>query len=125
MKAFLYFGVIMFLTACQLAAIDVPASETGTQTDVQLIVKFTDPDLSSDQVVMQLNRIKPDRSYRFIYVRPMSGDAHVVIVKGVEEADVEKLLTRLRSNSLVEYVEIDRMMHHQNSENGPMMEGHF
>lgn len=75
------------------------------QTIVRL--KDTSADVRSQEMLGQLGRIA---RARVEYVRPMSGDAHVVRVVPEPPTTYELALQRLRDSGLLEYVEHDALM---------------
>lgn len=81
----------------------------------QLIIKFRQPDLdpSREEVLTSLSR---DAGVRLLYVRPMSGGAHVLrLEQPMDQKGVEAIIDRLSRRLDVEYVEIDVPMFHQPS----------
>ncbi|GMQ89996.1 MAG: hypothetical protein BMS9Abin10_0336 [Gammaproteobacteria bacterium] len=83
---------------------------------LRIIVKFnpvvTDP--SAPAYVAALSR---DAGATLVYLRPMSGGAHVFVVEGISSADdLTAVIKRLGQRSDVIYVEADRIMRHQRRE---------
>ena len=80
---------------------------------VQLIIKFRDSGNGPfrDDLVQELSR---DAGAALIYVRPMSGGAHVFRLQKSSDADrLQEVIRRLGKRADVEYVEEDRIMRHQ------------
>jgi predicted transcriptional regulator len=77
--------------------------------EFQTIVKLknTSADVRSQAMIEQLARIA---GARVDYVRPMSGDAHVVRVVPTPPTTYEQALQRLRDSGLIDYVEHDALM---------------
>jgi hypothetical protein len=89
-----------------------PQSSMGGARSTQIIIKFRDPrtDASHAHVVDEIGR---DAGARLIYVRPMSGGAHVLRLEDpVDGAELDRIVGRLGKRQDVEYVEPDRPMRH-------------
>ena len=76
----------------------------------QVIIKFRDPAL---QVPWKeyLRKLAQETGVKLVYVRPMSGDAHVLRVEGDVNADrLQRLVDALAKRPEVDYAEPDRLM---------------
>ena len=109
---------IMVLPACaQLPAqggTDTASaqSSTGAARSTQIIIKFRDSgaDPSRSSLLEEIGR---DSSARLVYVRPMSGGAHVLRLENpVDGAELDRIIGRIAKRQDVEYVEPDRPMQH-------------
>lgn len=79
----------------------------------RLIIEFRDANLdpSRADVVQSLAR---DAGATLVYVRPLSGRAHVFQVRDINsDAQLAEIIQRLSKRADVKYVEQDRVMHHQ------------
>jgi pyrroline-5-carboxylate reductase len=78
----------------------------------QTIIKLKDRtvDVRSRSTLERLSRAA---GARIEYVRPMSGDAHVVRVVPIAPATYEQALQDLRGSELFEYVEHDALVQPQ------------
>ena len=84
----------------------------GLLRAAQIIIKFRDPGLDPSQSHF-LAEISRDAGARLVYVRPMSGGAHVVRPENpVHGAELDRIIGRLGKRQDVEYVEPDRPMRH-------------
>ena len=74
----------------------------------QTIIKLKDGsvDLRSRSTIESLSRVA---GARIEYMRPMSGDAHVIRVLPIAPTTYEQALRLLRGSELVEYVEHDAL----------------
>ncbi len=89
------------------------AGLSGIKQMTQLIIKFRDPalDPSRQDYLQELAR---DTGVILVYVRPMSGDAHVFRVQdALDTAAMVALARRLSQRPDVEYAEPDYVMQHQ------------
>ena len=77
----------------------------------QLIIKFRDPALDPSRETY-LKELARDTGVVLVYVRPMSGGAHVLRVEGPVDAEtLRQIVRRLADRAEVEYAEPDRRMH--------------
>ena len=93
-----------------------PASAPATQVrGAQLIIKFRPSSNVTPAQADVLAGLSQDAGARLIYVRTMSGDAHVLRVEGLADPqDLARAIERLSGRADVEYVEEDVRMKHQN-----------
>lgn len=78
----------------------------------QVIVKFHDPALDPTRQDY-LQTLVLDIGVKLVYVRPMSGGAHVLRVEGAADvAEFRRVVNELASRSEVEYAEPDRLLQH-------------
>ncbi len=112
------FGLI-FLIGCTTAANQAAENNIGQQPlpsklqMQQLIIKFRDPnfDPAQDDYLQELSR---DTQTQLIYLRPMSGGAHVFRVMDTSDnAQLITVIQRLCKRPEILYVEQDKMMRHQ------------
>jgi hypothetical protein len=92
-----------------------PASAPAAQSrDGQLIIKFRASSNVNPARADVLAGLSHDAGAKLAYVRPMSGDAHVLRVEGLAEPqDLARVIERLSRRTDVEYVEQDVRMYHQ------------
>ena len=76
---------------------------------VQLIVKFRDATLNPSQPAF-LRELERDAGAPLVYVRPLSGQAHVLRVPAAEAGRVQRIIDNLTQRPDIEYVEPDRMV---------------
>lgn len=78
----------------------------------QVIVKFRDPALDPSRQEY-LRKLAHDTGVKLVYVRPMSGGAHVLRVEGAVDAEqYQRVVNGLATRPEVEYAEPDRLLHH-------------
>jgi len=80
-------------------------SQQGTQTILKLRDSTIDP--RSRQTI---ERLSAAAKSTIVYVRPMSGDAHVVRIRPIPPTTYEDALQGIRESGLVDYVERDAIM---------------
>jgi hypothetical protein len=88
-------------------------SHSKNNKSSQLIIKFKDDvsDPSNADFVKALSR---DAKYLLVYIRPMSGGAHVFrVVDFIDDSQLSEVIQRLLKRSDVTYAEQDRTMQHQ------------
>ena len=107
----LVFVACAVLSACiqHLTYADTGAAPGGTG---QIIIKFRDAgvDPSGPHFLSELSR---DAGATLVYVRPMSGGAHVLRQGNPSDgAELDRIIERLGKRRDVEYVEPDRRMRH-------------
>ena len=77
----------------------------------QVIVKFSDPALDPTRPEY-LKDLARNTGAVLVYIRPMSGGAHVLQVEGVVDAGhFQRIVDELSKRPGVEYAEADRRMH--------------
>ncbi len=110
--------VLMVLSGCAtigrpVVAESVPrADPPRIKLVAQLIVKFRDP-LFDPARQGYLKELARDTGVTFVYVRTMSGDAHVLRIENVVDADhFLRVVEGLAKRPEVEYAEPDRRMQH-------------
>lgn len=87
-----------------------PAVERPNYTRFQLIVKFK-PTLVPRVDAAVVDRLSRDTGVTFVYIRAMSGGAHVLAVtQPLSSEQRAALLRRLRTHTDIEYVDEDRLM---------------
>ena len=111
-------GVMGALSACSplraQAGTDAasPQASTAAIPSAQIIIKFRDPGLDPSRPQL-LDEIGRDAGARLVYVRPMSGGAHVLRPENpVDGAELDRIIVRLGKRKDVEYAEPDRIMQH-------------
>jgi hypothetical protein len=78
----------------------------------QVIIKFRDPALDPSRQDY-LRVLAHDTGVKLVYVRPMSGGAHVLRVEGAVDAEqFQRVVNGLATRPEVEYAEPDRLLHH-------------
>ena len=111
-------GVMGVLPACTQipvqggADVTPPESSMGLLRATQIIIKFRDPALVPSQSHF-MKEISRDAGAALIYVRPMSGGAHVLRLENpADSPELSRIIERLGKRPDVEYVEPDRPMQH-------------
>jgi hypothetical protein len=94
-------------------AASAPAPATQTRGG-QLIIKFRTSSNVNPAQADVLAGLSHDAGANLVYVRPMSGDAHVLRIEGLADPrDLGRAIERLSKRADVEYVEEDVRMYHQ------------
>ncbi len=89
-----------------------PAEHTVIGQTTQLMIKFTAA-LSEAQVIHKLSDMSAQYDVDFTFIRPMSGDAFVIVLKGFSSgSQLSRLLNTIAKRPDVVYIEQDRMMQH-------------
>lgn len=85
------------------------AMTSPAQRGVQTIIKMKDAtvDPRRPEVLVQLSKAA---NSTITYVRPMSGNAHVIVVLPTPPISYDDALRGIRESGLVEYVELDAIM---------------
>lgn len=94
------------------AETSLPHSDRQAQT-TQIILKFRDPkfDPSAGDY---LSKLSAQMGVNIIYVRPMSGDAHVLRIEAAANTDVlRRAMGGLVTRPEIEWAEQDRLLRHQ------------
>jgi len=79
----------------------------------QIILKFKDP-VFDPSVGNYLRMLSNQTGANIIYVRPMSGDAHVLRIEGAGNGGgLRRVMDGISTRPEVEWVEQDRIMRHQ------------
>jgi protein-S-isoprenylcysteine O-methyltransferase Ste14 len=85
----------------------------GLIRSARIIIKFKNIKTDPTQVEF-LKQLSRDAEASLHYLRPMSGNAHVLRISGItEEKQITEIIRRLSKNPDVDYVEEDSMMVHQ------------
>lgn len=102
------------LTGCAGAASAVASGPADQSKDtIQVIVKFKDRSKDPSQQAY-LQELAKAIGATFVYVRPMSGDAHVLRVESdLDATRFGEILKRLAKRPEVEYAEADRRIYHR------------
>ena len=118
---FTFAGQVMTLLALSgCAGIGMPAAAESVQYAdsprirqmTQVIIKFRDPALDPSRQEY-LRELAHDTGVKLVYVRPMSGGAHVLRIEGVVDAEqFQRVVNGLATRPEVEYAEPDRLLHH-------------
>jgi hypothetical protein len=98
------------------AAVALPATASDPQVRAaQLIIKFRRSSNVTPAQADVLAALSQDAGATLVYVRPMSGDAHVLRVEGLADPQgLARVLERLSGRADVEYVEEDVRQKPQN-----------
>jgi hypothetical protein len=108
--------VALFVTGCAQVSAGPAVRAEAPATPVrsaQLIIKFRNPEVNVAREPF-LADLARDAGARLVYVRPMSGDAHVLRVEGVTSPqELARVIERLSKRADVAYVEEDARMYHQ------------
>ena len=98
------------LSGC--AASSNPAGEIAP-TSEGIIIKFA-PAVTDPSAPIFVNQLARDAGVALVYVRPMSGGAHVFELQNIRSpAMLDDAIKRLSKNAEIIYVEPDRKMHTQ------------
>ena len=110
---------LIFITSCSTTSTSIagdnnkPQPPVARQKMAQLIIKFRKADFEPSRIayVQELSR---DAQTQMIYLRPMSGGAHVFRVMDISDnAQLTTVIQRLSKRPEILYVEQDRIMQHQ------------
>jgi hypothetical protein len=111
---------LIFITSCSTTSTSIaggniqPQPPAAKQKMAQLIIKFRQADFDPSRIayVQDLSR---DAQTQIIYLRPMSGGAHVFRVIDISDnAQLTTVIQHLSARPEILYVEQDRIMQHQN-----------
>jgi len=103
---------LVALLSCAGTGMPAAADSSRAMQTTQIIVKFRDPSLDPAQRGY-LKELSRDIGVTLIYVRPMSGGAHVLGVEGAVDAEhFQRAVNALAKRPEVEYAEPDRRMYH-------------
>jgi len=122
---------ILALAALTLVGCGRQDGTVGTETGAmgplpeshRIIVKLRDParNPASPEILHELSQ---QAGLSFIYLRPLSGGAHLLAIEGAPDTGaMAKALDRLGALPIVEYVEPDQLMRHQLSPGKPSSPG--
>lgn len=79
----------------------------------QIILKFRDPKFDP-HAGDYLSKLSTQIGVNIIYVRPMSGDAHVLRIEAAANTDVlRRAMSDLAARPEIEWAEQDRILRHQ------------
>lgn len=110
---------LIFIVSCVATSNSIaggniqPQPQAVNQKMAQLIIKFRKADFDPSRIayVQELSR---DAQTQIIYLRPMSGGAHVFRVMDISDnAQLTMVIRRLSKRPEILYVEQDRIMQHQ------------
>ena len=111
---------LIFIVSCSTTSTSIagdnnkPQPPVARQKMVQLIIRFRQADFDPSRIayVQDLSR---DAQTQIIYLRPMSGGAHVFRVMDISDnAQLTTVIQHLSARPEILYVEQDRIMQHQN-----------
>lgn len=118
---FTFAGKVMTLLALSgCASIGMPAAAESVQyvdsprikQMTQVIIKLRDPALDPSRQDY-LRELAHDTGVKLVYVRPMSGGAHVLRIEGAVDAEqFQRVVNGLATRPEVEYAEPDRLLRH-------------
>lgn len=107
-------GFWVISPGCTGVGAETSLSHADRQTQTaQVILKFRDPkfDPSAGDY---LSKLSAQMGVNIIYVRPMSGDAHVLRIEAIGTGDsFRRAMDRISTRPEVDWVEQDRIMRHQ------------
>jgi hypothetical protein len=90
-----------------------PQPQAAKQKMTQLIIKFRNVNFDPSQGDY-LQKLSRDIKATLVYLRPMSGGAHVFRIMDISDnAQLTMVIRRLSERSEILYVEQDRIMQHQ------------
>lgn len=85
----------------------------GAASRAQLIVKFR-PAVAEPSAEAFVQTLSEDVGVKLVYVRPMSGDAHVFAIQGqMAREQLDAVIGRLQERPDVVYAEEDRILRHE------------
>lgn len=105
------FLISLLLCGCVSTSWTTQAESSGIQQMPQVIVKFKDPAVNPAKhgYLQELSR---EIGATLVYVRPMSGRAHVLRIESSGNAEsLHRVVEGLSKRSDVEYAEPDRLLH--------------
>ncbi len=89
------------------------ANATRQAQTTQVILKFRNPKFDPS-IGDYLSKLSAQMDVNIIYVRPMSGDAHVLLIEAAANTDVlRRALGSLAARPEIEWAEQDRILRHQ------------
>ena len=98
------------LSGC--VASTIPAGEIAP-TSERIIIKFA-PSVSDTSAPILVNQLAHNAGVTLVYVRPMSGGAHVFELQNIRSPSMlDDAIKNLSKNAEIIYVEPDRKMHTQ------------
>ena len=114
-----WFLVLIFIVSCGATSNSTaggniqPQPQAVNKKMAQLIIKFRQADFDPSRIayVQELSR---DAQTQIIYLRPMSGGAHVFRIMDISDnVQLTSIIQRLSKRPEILYVEQDRIMQHQ------------
>ena len=115
-KALLVSSIVAILIACAPSPSHTPPKPSpvaNQDTIAQIIIKFKLSFSTGAQPLsaQQMARLSQVAGVPLSYVRPMSGDAHIIATaQPIPLPQAEALSAQLQAQSFVEYAEPDRIM---------------
>ena len=115
----LQYGVFIVLATLLLLGCGAGAENNTQQIqgdnleDIQVIVKFREP-LDQDSLGNKILAVSRELKKPVEYLRPMSGEAHLILIRGIIRDDIPQLLQKLQSQGDIEYAVEDIRLSHQN-----------
>ena len=111
---------LIFIASCSTTSTSIagdnnkPQPPVARQKMAQLIIKFRKADFDPSQGDY-LQKLSRDIKATLVYLRPMSGGAHVFRVVDISDnAQLTTVIQHLSARPEILYVEQDRIMQHQN-----------
>lgn len=108
---------LIFIVSCSATSNSTAGGniqpQPAKQKMTQLIIKFRNADFDPSRIafVQELSR---DAQTQMVYLRPMSGGAHVFRVMDIfDNAQLTTVIQRLSKRTEILYVEQDSIMQHQ------------
>lgn len=90
-----------------------PQPQAARQKMAQLIIKFRKADFDPSRMTY-VQELSHDAQTQMIYLRPMSGGAHVFRIMDISDnAQLTTIIRHLSKRPEILYVEQDRIMQHQ------------
>jgi hypothetical protein len=96
--------------ACQ----NIHSSDETERYTIRLLVKFS-PNVPDPANPVFLKNLSEDAGVILEYIRPMSGGAHVIGVRGPLDLQADEIIRRLSASDDILYVEQERLLRHQES----------
>ena len=106
-------SIVLLIATLLVAGVNCHGNKTpqlSNPTKKQIIIKFKS-DLKNEDILNRLSTFEKDLAIEIEYIRPMSGDAHVIKISfSKDQIPLEKILQQLNGHKEVEYAEVDFQM---------------
>lgn len=110
-KMLLFQRILSLVLMCLLfdACRNIHSSDETERYAIRLLVKFS-PNVPDPANPVFLKSLSEDAGVILEYIRPMSGGAHVIGVRGPVDVQAGEIIRRLSTTDDVLYVEQDRLL---------------
>jgi len=90
---------------------------------MRLMIKFAEPSTRS-AVIKKLQTISEETAIKLVYVREMSGGAYVIKAQHhLSSSQFIRQMDKIRGRDDIEYIEVDRLLYHQDYEPNMLQKG--